>query len=296
MTATVKESSVPPLPPGQCLEVALELMPLRRGIVRFDGITLARPDPLGLFRALRRVPLPQSVLILPKRYWIPPLALPGAMKYQPGGVAMASNIGRSDEFVSLRDYRRGDPLRQIHWRSWAKAGKPIVKEVEDEFFVRHALILDTFTDRPHSDEFEEAVSVAASFACTVLTQESLLDLLFVGSQAYCFTAGRGLAHADQMLEILASAQPIQEPFDTLDNLVINHVDAVSGCICVLLSWDEQRQRLVRKLKALGLPVLVMVISPIGKTIPLEPGPMRDDPARLHLLEIGRIEEQLAVMT
>jgi hypothetical protein len=99
-----------------------------------------------------------------------------------------------------------------------------------------------------------------------------------------------------MLEILASAQPIQEPFDTLDNLVINHVDAVSGCICVLLSWDEQRQRLVRKLKALGLPVLVMVISPIGKTIPLEPGPMRDDPARLHLLEIGRIEEQLAVMT
>ena len=31
------------------------------------------------------------------------------MKYQQGGVALAANVGRSEEFVSLRDYRRGDP-------------------------------------------------------------------------------------------------------------------------------------------------------------------------------------------
>ena len=49
------------------------------------------------------------------------------------------------------------------------------------FSCGHALVLDTFTDEPHSEIFEEAVSVAASFACTVLTQESLLDLLFVGA-------------------------------------------------------------------------------------------------------------------
>jgi uncharacterized protein (DUF58 family) len=56
------------------------------------------------------------------------------MKYQQGGVALASNVGQSDEFVALRDYRQGDPLRHIHWRSWARAGKPVVKEFEDEFF------------------------------------------------------------------------------------------------------------------------------------------------------------------
>jgi len=110
------------------------------------------------------------------------------MRYQEGGVALAANVGRSDEFVALREYRRGDPLRHIHWRSWAKTGKPIVKEFEDEFFVRHALVLDTFDGEPNSEVLEEAVSVAASFACTVLTQESLLDLLFVGNQSYCFTA------------------------------------------------------------------------------------------------------------
>ena len=134
-------------------------------MLRFVGVTLARPDPLGLFRALVNQPAPQSALILPKRYPLPPIALPGAMKYQQGGVALASNVGRSEEFVALREYRRGDPWRHIHWRSWAKTGKPIVKEFEDEFFVRHALVLDTFTDQPHEDQFEEAVSVAASFAC-----------------------------------------------------------------------------------------------------------------------------------
>lgn len=291
--AKLNEVPVPTLLPQQSGETLVELTPLRRGIVRFKGLTLARPDPLGLFRALREVPLPSSVLILPKRYPLPPIALPGTLKYQQGGVAMASNVGQSDEFVALREYRRGDPLRHIHWRSWAKVGKPIVKELEDEFFVRHALILDTFTDRPYSDEFEEAVSVAASFACAVLTQESLLDLLFVERQAYCFTAGRGLAHADQMLEVLASVQPCKADFVTLDELVINHANLVSGCIFVLLAWDEPRRRLVEKLKALGLPVLVLVVQPAGKAKPLDPGPMRDEPEKLVALEVGKVEEQLA---
>lgn len=292
--ANLREATLPALLPHQTGVASVECTPLRRGVVHFDGLTLARPDPLGIFRALRKLPLPQSVLILPRRYPLPAVALPGAMKYQQGGVAMASNVGQSDEFVSLREYRRGDPVKHIHWRSWAKVGKPIVKEFEDEFFVRHALILDTFTDRPHTDEFEEAVSVAASFACTVLTQESLLDLLFVEQQAFCFTAGRGLAHADQMLEVLASVQPsLGQSFATLEKLVVEHANLVSGCICVLLAWDEVRQQLVRKLKVFNLPVLVFVIQPRGKNAVLTPGPMREEPERLIALETGRVEQQLA---
>jgi len=295
--ALVKEAGLPPVPARQCGETVVEMTPLRRGVVRFEGVTFARCDPFGLYRALRHRPLPQSLLVLPKRYPLPPIALPGLLKYQQGGVAMASNIGQSDEFVSLRDYRRGDPPRHIHWRSWAKVGKPIIKEFEDEFFVRHALVLDTFTQRPQSELFEEAVSVAASFACTVLSQESLLDLLFVGAEAYCFTAGRGLAHADQMLEVLASVQPsLRQPFATLERAVWEHASVVSGVILVLLEWDEPRRRLVQKLKLLGLPVLVLVIRATGETKSLDPGPLGDAPQNLHSLEIGRIEEQLAGLT
>jgi uncharacterized protein (DUF58 family) len=291
--ATVKAGEVPLLPPGGEAEVRMELLPVRRGILRFTGVTVARPDVLGLFRAFSRVESPQTVLILPKRYPLSPIALPGALRYQEGGVSLAANVGRSEEFVALRDYRHGDPLRHIHWRSWAKTGKPIVKEFEDEFFVRHALVLDTFTDEPDGEILEEAVAVAASFACTVLTQESLLDLLFIGNESYCFTAGRGLAHADQMLEILASVRACRDQsFETLERHVINHVPVVSGCICVLQRWDAPRRRFVDKLKALGVPLLVLVIAPPGEGLTGEGGRMLDESGSLHILEAGKIEEGL----
>ena len=288
--ATVKEALVPPIPPKGEVEVRVEVEPLRRGVLKFGGVMLARPDPFGLFRGFVRVPLAQTTLVLPKRYPLPPIAMPGAMKYQEGGVAMASSIGRSDEFVSLREYRRGDPYRHIHWRSWAKTGKPIVKEFEDEFFVRHALVLDTFIDDPRSEAFEEAVSVAASFACTLITQESLLDLLFVGPQAYSFTAGRGLAHADQMLEILASVRVSpDEPFEKLEHLVVQHASSVSGCICVLLAWDDERRKLVQELATLGVPTLVLLVVEPGT----KPDVSREPFGDIHILEAGKIEEGLA---
>src|SRR5206468_1933896 len=83
----------------------------------------------------------------------------GARKYQRGGIALISSVGDSEEFASLRDYRPGDPLRRIHWRSVARVGRPVVREYQGEFFVRHALVLDTFAGRPESHVFEEAVSV-----------------------------------------------------------------------------------------------------------------------------------------
>ena len=290
--AKAKAAAMPPLPAHGEGSVAMELLPLQRGLLRFAGLTVACPDPLGLFRAFSRMSCPQTVLILPKRYPLPPIALPGQMKYQEGGVALAANVGCSEEFVSLRDYRHGDPLRHIHWRSWAKSGKPIVKEFEDEFFVRHALVLDTFTDEPHSEVLEEAVSVAASFACTVLTQESLLDLLFVGLKSYCFTAGRGLGTADQMLEILASARNCADkPFAALEHLVFGHISMVSGCVCILQQWDDPRRKFVKKLQALKVPVMVLLIVRSGGHKP-DAGTL-EEPENFHVLETGKISEGLA---
>ena len=292
--AVVKEASVPPIPPGQEVEARVEITPLRRGVLRLTGLALARTDPFGLYRALTTLALPQTILILPKRYPLPAIALPGTAKYQEGGVALAANVGQSDEYVALRDYRHGDPLRHIHWRSWARVGKPVVKEFEDEFFVRHALVLDTFTDYAHSEVFEEAVSVAASFACTLPSQESLLDLLFIGPQSYCFTAGRGVAHVEQMLEILASVQTCSDqPFHALEHLVLGHAEAVSGCICVLVGWDAGRRDFIGKLKAMGVPVLVMVIVPAGQGEKVEPGPLGEEPDCFFVLEAGQIESGLA---
>ncbi|HEY2937576.1 MAG TPA: DUF58 domain-containing protein [Gaiellaceae bacterium] len=280
------ERPAPALPPRGAIEVSTQLRPLRRGRFTLADLTIGRPDPFGLVKALVTLPIQDSVLVLPKRYPLPGVALPGTRRYQRGGVALASSVGDSEEFASLRDYRPGDPLRHVHWKRSATLGWPVVKEFQDEFFVRHALVLDTFLDVEASEVFEEAVSVAASFACAIQTQDSLLDLLFVGAEAYCFTIGRGLGHLDKMLEILAGVRVCRDArFSALHQAVLERHDALSGCVCVLIAWDADRERFVDSLRMLGIPALVLVVA--------GPGPAPALPAGVHRLEVGRIAEGLA---
>jgi hypothetical protein len=118
--------------------------------------------------------------------------------------------------------------------------------------------------------------------------------MFVGTEAYCFTSGRGIAHVDRMLEILASVRVCSDkPFSTLHALVMERASLLSGCVCVLLSWDEERRKLIHLLKALGLPVLVLVITGEEASQPLDPGPMKSEPENLHSLQVGKIKEGLA---
>ena len=293
--ARVKKHPIPSLLPDGKTDAKAEIVPLRRGYLHLSGITVARPDPFGLFYSLINVPKHQSILVLPKRYDLPPTYLPGGRKYHKGGVALASSVGESDEFVSLRGYRPGDPMRQIHWKSWAKTGELIIKEYQDEFYVRHALILDTFKEEIHSKVFEEAVSVAASFVCAIQTRDSILDLMFVGDQAYCFSSGRGMSDADKMMEILACVKMCRDkPFSSLSPLISTYAPLLSGCICILLSWDDERKKIIQNLKILGVPVIVIVIAKDSSSYsPDDSGPMKDCPENFHILEVDKIKEGLA---
>ncbi len=169
-----------------------------------------------------------------------------------------------------------------------------MKEFQAEFFVRHALILDTFSEGAHSEAFEEAVTVASSLACAIDTQDCLLDLLFVGPKAYCFTAGRGVAHSEQMLEILASVETCPgKPFEDLDDMVVRHAAAVSGCVCVFIRWDEARRRLVDKLRGMNVPVMILLIREQGaESVDREAISLGPEDA-FHELEVGAVEEGLA---
>jgi len=284
---------VPTTPAGGTTELRIEVVAYRRGPLVLAGGWVARRDPFGLFRALCPLRAPQTVLVLPRRYPLPPLALPGQTQYQRGGVAMAAGVGESEEFVALREYRRGDSLRRVHWRSTARRGEPIVKEFQDEYFVRHGLVLDTFCEASRDLLFEEAVAVAASFACTVPDQESLLDLMFVGPHTVCVTSGRGVGHAQQMLEVLAAAKPCREPrLGELEALVLQHSSTLSGCLLVLLEWDEPRRALVRRFRAMRLPTLVMVLARPGQAEGFARGSAAEQPDRLVVLEAGRVAEGL----
>ena len=125
------------------------------------------------------------------------------------------------------------------------------------------------------------------------TQESLLDLLFIGPQAVCFTTGRGLGQAEQALEVLAAVHPCADkPFSALEELVTRHAGAVCGCVCVLLDWDEPRRELVRQLRARGLPVLVMIVAGEDAMERLRQSAGTEAGEDLHLLEVGKVAEGL----
>ena len=289
----VEKGRLEQLPPGQQTTIKMTATPSRRGVVRFVGVTVARTDPLNLFHGFHRCELPQSLLILPRRYRIPGhFRLSGGRQHQPGGESLAASVGESEEFVSLRDYRSGDPLRRMHWPSLAKCGKPVIKEFQEEYFTRFGLILDTFAVESDA-AFEEAVSIASSFAVTLERGDALLDLMFVGPRAFRFTAGRGLAHGEQMLEILASVEARKEgAFVELTALVLSHAAALSGLLLVLIAWDGERQELVRRLTALSIPVHVFLVTESPAPASLDRTPLGAHPQRLHLLEAGSIQQGL----
>jgi uncharacterized protein (DUF58 family) len=281
--AHIADTALPALAPGAEAEVRVQGVAYRRGTLRLEAATIARADPLGLVRCLSRVALPDKVIVLPRRYALPQFTLPGARRYQHGGVSLAASVGESEEFMSLRDYRPGDPLQRIHWKSYARSGKPVVKEYQDEFFERHALVLDTFIGRDDA-RFEEAVSLAASLACTLDTQESLLDLMFVGAESYCYTAGRGQMQQGSLLEILSGVRASGgQDFRRLHHAVLARRAALSGCILILIAWDQARQDLVRALQQSGVPLDVLLVSPEE---------IRDAPAWLRVLRPGHIEAGL----
>jgi len=292
VSADIQDKILPDLPPQKKLEIENTFTPLKRGYMRLIGMDIIRPDLLGLFRSAVTVSCEESLLVIPKMYKTPGLQLFGSRKHNQKGVALASHIGDSEEFVSLRDYRPGDPLRTIHWKSWAKTGQPVVKQYQDEYFSRYALILDTFTSTD-SPVFEEVVSVAASFSANIDLGESLLDLMFVGTESYCFTTGRSLGHTDKILEILASVKNCKDhSFDVLSELVMSRSTLLSGGICVLLNWDEPRQSLIRHLRSLNIPLKVFVVVESGAELEIDPGPMRDQADHFHVLTVGDIEEGL----
>lgn len=250
------------LKPGQQTRVFIELTPLRRGVIRLHDLRVQLPDPFGLFQRCSKVKAPAAtILVLPRRHPLPPIELPGGAAFKITGESNTTSIGNSGEFVGLRDYRPGDPLRQIHWKSWARTGRPIVKELEDTFYPRYGLVLDTLcTDRTDT-RFEEAVSVAASFACAIDTSQSLLDLMFVKNEAHKVTVGRGVERAEKLLEVLAGVTPERKGgYDALARLVLNHRDDLTSCLVILNDWDEQRAEFVRRLESGGVICAPIIIG------------------------------------
>lgn len=235
--------------------------PTQRGRLEFSNTKLYLPDPLYILQKRIRVKSPaDSLIVLPKRYKLPELLLEGAARDHLGGLSYSYMTGVSDEFRGLRTYRPGDPLKHIDWSAWARTGKPIVREYENIHFPRYGLVLDTNGAYQSIENFEEAISIAASFARVVDTQECLLDLIFLNKGPQTITIGKGVAPTENLLEHLATLEiEIQPDWDSLSQQVLKHSASFSVCVVIFTELSEERKKLIKNWKKLGLNLLIIVL-------------------------------------
>lgn len=277
-----------PLPPHAMVQTRLAVTPYRRGPLHLSGASVLRPDPLGLMRAARFVAAPARILVLPHRYRLPRILFPGAQHDTQGELPPEARTGNSDEFHSLREYRPGDPLARVHWKRYARLGRPVVREQQDEAASRYALLLDNCVPPDGAAAFEEAISIAASFACTLESGECLLErLLAEGSSGIESAIGPSVSGAapEILLAALACMQPsVSHGLAPLQQAARRLRTPQAGVIAILLTWDADRRALVNALRASGARVTVLVVSCERPA---------DLPGDAHYLVPGRIEEGLA---
>ena len=100
-----------------------------------------------------------AVSVRPRRY--PLRMLPSGRHRDLEGPTRERSEG-SASFHQLREYVPGDDLRRIHWRSTARTGELLVKQMVDTTRPELVVVLDNRAAAVGADDFEEAVDIAAS--------------------------------------------------------------------------------------------------------------------------------------
>ncbi|WP_405084617.1 DUF58 domain-containing protein [Microbispora sp. NBC_01389] len=151
-----------------------------RGRFPIGPLSVRIADPFGLVELARSFTITDTLVVTPEVVPLPPVRLSG--DYTGGGDSRTRSVAAAgDDDVAPREYRQGDDLRRVHWRSTARRGELMVRREEQEWQSRGALLLDTrrYAHRgegPRSS-FEVAVSAAASIGVHLSAEGLALRLV-----------------------------------------------------------------------------------------------------------------------
>jgi uncharacterized protein (DUF58 family) len=192
------------LPPGRTLRASYRHTFHRRGLYKLDGFRVSTRFPFALFTKFQQVRAADEVLVYPA---VRPVPLPAQRAPQLGDAAQ-SRLGRRGEFFGLREYRDGDDSRAIHWLSSARAGRLLLREMEEEAQRRVVIELDNAVTDPGDDAaldaLEDAVTTAASLVVAYLRRGYAVRLVARGLEVP-WSAGQH--HEHRLLRALALLEP-----------------------------------------------------------------------------------------
>jgi len=258
--------AIPSLGSRRWTRVECQAVFTQRGYHHLDAFRVAALLPLGLLTGRAACSVVSRFVVVPPVARIGRLQIPSVRRYQPGGIALASKTGESMELLGVRPYKPGDPMRNLHARTWARIGTPVVREYQEEYFTRVGVILDTDKRAYDKRQFEASVSVAAGIVASLTRGEALVDFLVVGDQVHVLTLGRSLGHLDQALDLLACVRPGPAPRrDALMTRLAHDLQRLSCMVLVTQRWDDERAALVRAIESCGASCRVVVVDrPVGR--------------------------------
>lgn len=157
----------------------------QRGVFRLGPHTLHLQDPLGLFDLRVDFPYQDIVLIYPRVVELPRLALPHGNTQ--GSDRRRRPLRGVQPAATVAEYRPGDSLRHIHWRTSAHRGRLMVKELETEpsgdIWIVPDLYGGAHLGSGPSGTLETSIILAASLAAELLAMrdQRSVGLLAAGS-------------------------------------------------------------------------------------------------------------------
>jgi uncharacterized protein (DUF58 family) len=205
------------IPPRSQVSVEYDMTLPRRGVHAVQPLVLSSSFPLGVLEGVLELPRKREVVALPRLGDIKGHYVFQRRSLEENVLRHSIPQDRQIEFFGLREYRSGDSLRHIHWRTSARKQQLFVREFERQEGKNILMLLDTHiprADRNLRVRRELNLELAVSFCA------SLADLLLRSSSFYAFAAftpelrtihfdvGRG--HFFHVLDALARVEPTRD--------------------------------------------------------------------------------------
>ena len=202
------------------------LTPARRGRYVIGPGRLSSTDPFGLVRAPLHAGSPSTFVVFPR---LEPLRGHARVAIRSAGssTTSAASLVAGSEFFATREWRPGDDMRRIHWRSTARMGKVMVKQEELPKRDHATVVLDNRRgsyagDWEGADAFERAVEAAASLVHHLLGEGFAVRLVTAasGGDGAGAAFGKGSSHHGLLMTALATVElaptvlpwgPLQDP-------------------------------------------------------------------------------------
>ncbi len=247
-TWRVRRPSVAVLEPGRTARVELVAQLDVRGeryVGRFWGCSVR---PLGLAAGERVYSERVRVTVVPRVFPLSGLAAPPAIDEPPEERGRSLHTGESFELLGVRPYRAGDRIRDLHARSWARLGQPMVREYRRATRRRVLVLLHTEARSPQREVFDAAVDLTASLVAWVLEQEAAADLLVAGERSLEMRVGEEGLALEAALDALAPVSASVAPVDA-SALLGGRLDHVGAALFVFAGWDAERASILARARA-----------------------------------------------